>query len=545
VKHPRNASLLVALCTACGSASTQSSDAGPKADASDSGKPVPEAGHDASTNGCALASTKTGPVEGNPSGGTCAYEGIPFAAPPTGNLRWKAPVAPAAWTTPRPSAPASGCPQVASPFGVASTDEDCLYLNVWSPEPRPGGKAPVMVFVHGGAFVYGSGTFSLYDGTKLAGATGNLVVTLNYRLGPFGFLSSPALRSEDKAHGSSGDYGILDQLAAIQWVHDNIASFGGDPSNVTIFGESAGGTSMVIHLASPVSRGLFSRVIIESAAATGYQGAIPTSFSDTFGANLASVLGCTDAATSLACLRGKPTSDVLNALPAGITAVGASMAAYWFPVVDGYVIPKDPIAAIVSGSFAKVPTLLGNNKDEGTLFTYMSPPTDDASYLALEELDYPGHGAAIVAEYPIASYAGSYFEAASAALTNGVFLCPTRRVARAIAASGTPTYRYDFTHVINFLIPNLGAFHSSELLFVFGNPLPSLATLQASELPLSKTMMGYWGSMAKTGDPNGGGRFAWPKYEMSTEPEIVLDLPQSTVTEYEKAQCDFWDGLGL
>jgi len=535
----------VALSTGCGGTSTSSSDAGGKTDARDAGRPVSEGGFDASPTGCALATTKSGPVEGNPSGATCAYEGIPCAAPPVSDLRWKAPVAPTLWTEPRPSAFSSGCPQLASPFGVASTNEDCLYLNVWAPQPRPAGKTPVMVFVHGGGFLEGLASYSFYDGTKLATATGNLVVTLNYRLGPFGYLSNPALRAEDTVHGSAGAYGILDQLAAFQWVRDNIASFGGDPANVTIFGESAGGTSMFIHLASPPSKGLFAKMMIESGWSPYQLAALPQATADAFGANFATALGCTDAATLMTCLRGKDVADALAVPTATSPLTPTPGTVAWFPAVDGYVIPMDPMQAIVAGKFTKVPTLLGNNKNEGTLFTYSAPPTDDASYTALEEATYPGHGAAIVAEYPVASYGGSYLQAASAVLTDGEFVCPARRVARAIASSGTPTYRYDFVHAISFPIPDLGAFHASELLFVFGNPLPSLAMLQTNELPLSKTMMGYWGSMAKNGDPNGGGRFAWPKYDMTTETDLVLDLTQSTETQLEKAQCDFWDGLGL
>jgi para-nitrobenzyl esterase len=535
-------SLLACLAVCgCGSSSASSThhDAGTH-DAAPNDAPNEAAPPPAAT--CGQTMTKDGPVLGTPSGATCAYEGIPFAAPPVGALRWKAPEPPAAWTTPRPSQFQSGCPQSASLFGVASTNEDCLYLNVWTPPPlkkKPlewGAPRPVMVFVHGGGFLDGSGSFPLYDGTKLAAATGNIVVTINYRLGAFGFMSNAALRQEDP-HGSAGDYGIEDQIAAFQWVKDNIAAFGGDAQNVTIFGESAGGSSMFVQLASPLAKGLFEHVMIESGWAPDGHAAFTEAQADAAGSKLASALGCTDASTLLTCLRGKSASQVLAADPA---ATGSGT--YWFPDVDGYVLPQDPLAAFAAGHFNRVPTLLGNNQNEGTLFLFASPPTDPTSFLALEEASDPGHGSAIVAEYPIASYGNSYFQAAAAALTDGEFLCPTRKVARALATAGVATYRYDFAHSISFIVPNLGAFHGSELLFVFGNPIEGVG-LQAAEQPLSDLMQRYWGSMAATGDPNGAARFTWPKYDVTNEPEVVLDLTPSTVNQYRKAQCDFWDGI--
>jgi para-nitrobenzyl esterase len=396
-----------------------------------------------------------------------------------------------------------------------------------------------MIFVHGGSFVYGSGTFPLYDGNQLAASTGNIVVTTNYRLGALGFLSNPELRAEDPSFPTAGDYGILDQVAAFQWVADNIAAFGGSASNVTIFGESAGGTSMFIHLVSPNSKGLFQRVMIESGAAIDGYVATPQSLADALGASFANKLGCTNEATLLSCLRSKPVTDILATVP----TTGIVSTSFW-PVTDGVVIPAEPMTLFASGAFTRVPTLLGNNKNEGTLFTYAAPPTNAASYLALEDTDFPGHGAAIVAEYPVSNYGGSYFEAASDALTDGVFLCPTRKIARAIAKSGQPVFRYDFDHAISFPIPNLGAFHGSELMFVFGNKLEGVTSLTSSETTLSHEMMGYWGRMAKSGSPNESNVFAWPGYELASEPEIVLDLTLSTETELKASQCDFWDGIG-
>jgi para-nitrobenzyl esterase len=499
-----------------------------------------DATSDGAPTGCTVVTTANGPVEGATSGATCTYQGIPYAAPPTGALRWTPPQPAASWTAPRPSAPAAGCAQVASNFGTASSSEDCLYLNVWAPASASSSPRPVMVFVHGGSFLYGSGTFPLYDATNLATATGSIVVTLNYRLGALGFLSNPALRAEDPTFATAGDYGLLDQIAALEWVKTNIAAFGGSASNVTIFGESAGGTSMFVHLVAPKSKGLFQQVIVESGAAVHGNVSIPQATADALGGDFATSMGCTDSATLLTCLRALPIATILAA------ESGSDGAASWWPVTDGVVIPDEPMSLFASGSFTKVPTLVGNNENEGTLFLYQSPPTDAASYQALAEAGWPGQGAAIVAEYPVSNYAGSYFQAAADVETDAVFLCPTRKIARAIAMSGTPTFRYDFDHAITFPIPNLGAFHGSELMFVFGNKLAGLVSLQAEELPLSNEMMGYWGSMAAHGTPNSGdgGAFVWPPYELTTEPEILLDLTLSTETELKKAQCDFWDSIG-
>ena len=500
---------------------------------------------------CSVVQTAQGPVMGDGSDGGCTFLGIPYAAPPTGELRWKPPQPAAAWTTPRPSAAASACPQAASLLGEASTDEDCLYVNIWVPvatAAQPASKRPVMVFVYGGGFTTGSGTVPLYDGTKLASATGAVVVTLNYRLGPFGFLSNAALRAEDPTHPSAGNYGIEDQIAALQWVKTNAAAFGGDASNVTVFGESAGGTSTLTHLASPKSAGLFARAIVESPWAEPSSTSFTTARADAYGAQLAQALDCTRDVDLLSCLRGKEVSDVLQVVAdsGGPFSGGIS----WAPVVDGFVLPDSPLKVFESGSFNEVPTVIGNNRNEGTLFFYvpdsgldLTAPTDDASYLALEEMIYPGHGAAIVAEYPVSAFGGSYAAAAAEAMGDAAFVCGSRRIARALAAAGVPTFRYDFTHALDIGVPGVGAFHASELPFVFGNPLQAALPLTAGELPLSAMMMRYWGSMAKNGDPNTDGEVGWPGYDGRQENQIVLDLSPSTESAFKQDKCDFWDGL--
>jgi para-nitrobenzyl esterase len=486
---------------------------------------------------------------GNASPDGCVYLGIPFAAPPTGALRWKPPQPAAAWTAPRPSVAASACPQTGSTMGQASTNEDCLYLNVWVPAGPAQPSRPVMVFVYGGGYTVGSGTVPLYDGTKLANASGAIVVTLNYRLGAFGFFSNPALRAEDPAHPSAGNYGIEDQNAAFQWVKKNAAPFGGDPANVTIFGESAGGTSVLTHLASPKSAGLFARAIVESAWAMAGQTTFTPAVADKGGAQLAKALDCTDDASLLSCLRGKSAADILQA----VTNLGGPFSGgiNFAPVIDGFVLPDDPVKVFEKGTFNKVPTVIGTNKNEARLFFYVTgsgmdipAPVDPVTYWALEELFYPGKGLSIVDQYPTSSFQGSYKAAAAEAMSDAAFVCGARRVARALAVAGVPTFRYDFTRVLDIGVADLGAFHASELPYVFANPMEPQLALTPSDLSVSKQVMAYWGSMATHGDPNVAGQPTWPRYDMTNETQIILDLTVATESLYKKAKCDFWDSLG-
>lgn len=520
-RHKPNllASALLLAVGAC------SSTAGPTS--SDTGA-TPDSRADAPTT-CPVIQTSGGPVQGELSGGVCGYLGIPYAEPPIGPLRWKAPQPPALWTEPRPSRLPAYCSQEGESAGT--TDEDCLYLNVWAPQPAAPGSA-VMVYVHGGGFVTGSGSVPEYLGANLAATAGVVVVNFNYRLGPLGFLSLPALRAEDPAHPSAGNFGIEDQIAAFRWVKQNAAAFGSDPTKLTIFGESAGGMSMLVHLTSPKSQGLFTRVIVESGAAVRGAVASTTAAADSRSAVLANALGCTDEGTLLSCLRAKPADDVQ-----------AARGLAWGPVIDGFVLQDEPMKLFASGSFAKVPILLGTNKNEGTFFVN-PPPASPLGYKVFADGFALGHSAEIVAQYPVASF-GSYQAAAAEILTDAVYVCPTRRVARACSAAGVPTFLYSFAHPLN--IPghlDLGVFHGTIVFFVLGNRLNYWdRDLQPEEQPLSHQVMAYWGAMAANGDPNVAGQFNWPKYDLSTETNIVLDLTMSTETAYKKKQCGFWDSL--
>jgi para-nitrobenzyl esterase len=533
------AALLLAFASACGD---DSIDAPAGAGASGTGPGAGGGGGDGT-----LVATDRGSVQGSVAGKTRVFLGIPFAAPPVGDLRWKAPQPAAAWSDVlAATARGPACAQLGalSPKFDSSSSEDCLTLNIWAPAAAGASAAPVLVWIHGGTFLIGSGGEAAYDGQRLSEATGAVVVTINYRLGPLGFLAHPQLKAEDPAYPSSGMYGFEDQRAALAWTRDNIGAFGGDPANVTVFGESAGGFSTCYHLVSPKSAGLFHRAIIESGACASGRTATEVA-AEAQGQKLAETLGC-DGADGLSCLRGKPADEVLLALPSGAADILGDVR--WGPVIDGLNLPDDPRVLLEAGEMADVPTLLGTNANEGTLFFALGStkvPDDDA-YLALVEALAPGHGEEILAEYPSRVY-GSPQAAAAASLGDVVFVCPARRTARALAKAGIPAWLYHFTHAPSrALLPDLGAFHSAEIPFVFGNPsalLPNTPTEE--EAPLFAAMTGYWGRMSRTGDPNGDGAFEWPAYAASTDENIVLDLTLSKQGGLRAAQCDFWDALGL
>ena len=488
-----------------------------------------------------VVETDHGKVQGVITAGTRAFLGVPFAAPPVGALRWKAPAPAAAWGDIK-DATKKGlpCPQLDSLTGKpkAAASEDCLHLNVWTPEKASG--APVMVWIHGGGFTIGSGGEITYDGAALSAATGAVVVTLNYRLGPLGFLAHPALTSEDAGHPSSGMYGFEDQRAALSWVKDNAAAFGGDPERITLFGESAGAISTCLHLLSPKSQGLFHRAVVQSGACSLAGGTQASA--ELQGGDLAAAVGCADPPKALECLRGKPPEELLLALPEKPGEIGPGGAA-WVPIVDGYNMPEQPAALLASGSFTKVPTILGTNADEGTIFFFIGlSAKDETEYLDLMSGIWPGHGADIVARYPAATF-GSARAAAIAAIGDGMFVCPGRRTARALAAAGASVYRYDFRHAPKALIPDLGAFHSAEVPFIFGNPYLGIV-LDEEEQKLQAAMRGYWARLAASGDPNNGGAPAWPSYEEATHEHLALDLAISTESGLKESECDFWDPIG-
>jgi para-nitrobenzyl esterase len=498
-----------------------------------------------------------GALQGKPAdGGGRAFLGIPYAAPPVGALRFRAPQPAAAWSGVRDATKRGPmCPQFqlmvggGKPTIATGTDEDCLSLNVWTPAAATAAR-PVMVFLHGGAFVLGSGGDAVYDGANLANAGDVVVVTLNYRLGPLGFAALAALDGEDPASPTSGNYGLVDQRAALQWVHDNIATFGGDPSDVTLFGESAGGASVCLHLVSPGSQGLLHRALMESGPCTAFSYPVRDAW-EAQGQQLATALGCSgaDPTSVRACLRAASVENLLTALPLR-TEIVFGPGVSWQPWVDGTVVPDQPAALFAAGHQADVPLLLGANEDEGSLFFKVlgAHVADDADLRLQLVTLYPAAPSstldAVMARYSSATFGTA--QDAAIRLVGDVLVCDARRVARMHAAAGRPTFLYHFTRAFKWIVPGLGAFHSAELPFVFDNAYQFIPLANA-ELPLSMAMQGYWSRFAAAGDPNAhdasATTVAWPAYAAASDTDLQLDLTIATQTGLRKDACDFWDGL--
>ncbi len=493
-----------------------------------------------------VVSTASGPVRGLVlADGTHAFLGIPYAAPPTGARRWRPPEPPAAWTEPfvanRLGLP---CPQ-AQLFGNGKVEasEDCLHLNVWTPAVAPGARRPVMVFLHGGAFTMGSNSMELYDGAALT-RSGVVVVTPNYRLGALGFLAHPALAAEDPAHPVSGNYGVMDQRLALQWVHDNIARFGGDPENVTLFGESAGAISTCLHMVSPASSGLFQRLITESGTChlvtvPGRDPGTPAEDSaEERGLRLAREVGCGEGDV-LACLRGKTPDELLAASGSPMDLMRPHVP--FGPSVDGEVLPAPPAQLLKEGRYTKVPMLVGTNEDEGSLFTFRAKLDTPEQYEAAVKVRSPDKADALLKLYPVKEHT-SPKAAYNHMLRDALFLCPTRELARTVTAHGQPVYLYQFTYApsrtFNAFMGITGAFHAAELPFVFGATQGGLRLEGEREHVLSRHIMGYWTRFATKGDPNGEGAMAWPLFTPEAEPHLVLGEKLSVGEHLDQAHCD-------
>jgi para-nitrobenzyl esterase len=500
-----------------------------------------------------LVCTEGGMVRGRSAGGVTAYKGIPYAAPPVGALRWRPPRPASPWrevlqaTDYGPACAQS--PAAAEGTGVQGS-EDCLTLNVWMPaaspgqDPRADRGRPVLFFIHGGYFARGSTSFRLngmeaYDGSHLAKRAGAVVVTANYRLGPFGFVAHPALTAESD-HGSSGNYGLLDQIAALRWVQQNIARFGGDPARVLLFGQSAGAISTAALYASPLARDLFARALLHS----GNGSAHALADSERAGAMLAVRLGCDSDPDPAGCLRAKEPAEILAAVPPvfdGGFAFG--------PTVDGWVLPGRPIDLVRQGRGSRVPLILGVTANEFSTMVQDSPTernlaiTSAAEYrLHLRRLLGPGLAELVLARYPLADYE-SPLAALIAIRSDSSFVCPTRRFARA-AATFAPVRRFVFSHTCeSSLLARYGAGHGLDLPFVFGNFV--FGPPSDRERALSETMVRYWARFATRGDPNGAGDPEWALTDPATDPYLSLQEPVIAGRAFRASQCDFWDAVQM
>ncbi len=489
--------------------------------------------------------TPAGVVHGTAFAATRQFLGIPFAQPPVGTLRWQAPHPAAPWaTTLDATKPGNECPQIVPVVNAYAGNEDCLDLNVYAPVSVPTTPRPVMVWIYGGGFTVGSAGD---DNVSNYAANGNAIsVSFNYRLGPLGFLALPALAAEDPHH-STGDLGLLDQQAALRWVQANIASFGGDPHNVTIFGESAGGMSACAQLVSEGSAGLFQKAITESGPCT-----LPTrplAFAESQGAKLAATLGCPAGPALLDCMRSKPVRQVIDALPPDPSFLFGNGAS-WGPVADGATLPANPTAALVAGHFHHVPLIVGANLNEGTLFVALAynavgrSITDAQWASAVDQFFGTSVGAKVRHEYPLSDYpdAGA---ALGQAVGDAVLACP------AVASAGilqkyVPVYEYEYDQVPNpFVLPtpgiDLGAFHAAELPYVFDGPTESSGTIAftPAQQKLATQVSSAWARFAATGNPAGGG-ISWPRLTSPTGSYLSLNTPLATKTAMMQHKCQFW-----
>jgi para-nitrobenzyl esterase len=523
-------------------------------------------------------------VAGN---GITTFLGIRYAAAPTGNLRFAAPTPPAAVSgTIEATTAGSPCPQNPSPFGTASADEDCLFLNVYVPGSSVSAQnnLPVMVFFHGGAFIDGQG--SLYDPTNMAIQGKTIVVTINYRLGILGYLADAALSAE-ASNKVSGNYGFQDQLFSLKWVQQNIGAFGGNPRDVTIFGESAGGFSVCEAVVSPSGAGLFQRAITESGPCAE---PLPTlAGAETSGATIVNALGCNDStsAATVACLRGLSVNAILAEQNNVTAAASLSSLAAFFPNVDGVFIPQEPVLALALGQYNHVPVIEGTNHDEGRLFVALAFDLNPAVG-AITAAEYPAaieniaqtlvtEEAGLLAttstmsstmssssnanevnqitqeilnEYPLKNFPGPG-QALGAVLTDSLFAC-TANISNELFSLKVPTFAYEFNDEnapMLFLPPvsfPYGATHTDELqfLFTFHNP-PFPATLSASEQQLATTMKTYWTNFARNANPNGGGTAIWAPFTI-TDVDVQSLIPPTPTPEFNYAQehkCNFWIGI--
>ncbi len=513
---------------------------------------------DAATGGCPVApstdplvvATDKGLVKGAQAGNGFAFLGIPFASPPIGALRFMPPVPAACWSGVADATRfGNTCAQWNPMSGGVIGSEDCLSLNVWTPAlPSSSSQPlPVLVWIYGGGDLIGANSFAGADGQALSTAENAVVVSFNYRVGALGFLAHPALTASSPQH-TSGNDGLLDALLALQWVQDNIASFGGDKTHVMLFGESAGAINTCALVSSPLAHGLFSSAAMES----GNCAAEPLSYRYVRGAVVADSVGCAFAPDVVACLQSAPLSSI--AQNAGVTFVGSVVsevvtasidAAHiedlpFGPTVDGYVLDATPLATMKAGNHNHVPFVIGTNAQEFAAFIPPSlfpqiPIASCAEYAALVTAAFPGLALPLLQAYPCSIFdpTAGYREFI-AVVTDAFFACPSRRALRAIAATQTePVYRYLFTHGV--------AYHGAEVAYVFGTfaTVPFVPT--AAESTLSSEMQSYWVNLAASGNPNGAGVPTWSAYQPTVDNALQLDTPIGETSAIDAAGCNFWD----
>jgi para-nitrobenzyl esterase len=540
-------------CSGCGSSSSNGGD-------TDSGATTDSGTGDVSTDTPTACNVDTSPkpgkaiveqgaVVGATSGGTYAFLGIPYAAPPVAGLRWMPPQPAACWDGEKQTTAFGTICMQQTQAGAVTGGEDCLTINVWTPSDfTADAKMPVLVFVHGGANIVGSSSDAttdgskLYDGAALSAARHVVVVTFNYRVAAMGFFAHAGLDAE-RTQNASGDWGLHDQVAALQWVQKNAHAFGGDPTHLLLFGQSAGATDVGILYASPLAKGLFSAVLAESG---GWDLQSHAKALD-YGKKLVDGAGCTKStdADTIACLRALPPDAIVKALPQSFD-LAAPTGTIFQPSVDGWIVPDEPTTIVTAGKHNAVPFVLGSNGAE--ISAYVPATMTDADYRArLLALAGTAAGAdAVYAQYPPSDW-GTPRDAFVAAISDAIFTCPTRRMARAAAKGQTlPVHRYFFTHGLANVAPALayvGAFHGLELAFVFRHLSVNGYAPSTGEGALSDAIDDYWTRLASTGDVGGSPEPAWPIYDGASDPYLQLEDPIATGASVHGKQCDFWDAV--
>lgn len=513
-------------------------------------------------------STATGPVSGIVKGGVNEFLGIRYAAPPVGDLRWKPPQAPAAWSqTLQATKFGNTCPQITELgvfAGPVSTTEDCLFLNVFTTKLGEAAKAPVLLWIHGGGLF--DGESNDYDASKLAkgGPSGpTVVVTINYRLGLFGYFGHPAIDAEGH---NFGNYGLMDQQAALRWIKQNIAAFGGDPDNVTVGGQSAGSTSTAAAVISPLSKGLFERAIFQSGPLLTVA---PVSLAETYGSQFADAAHCgtgKDAAAA-SCLRGLTVQQIL-ALQGTASGNGPYVTGL---IVDGTVLPVAADTAWSTGQFNHMPIMNGTVRDEGAFTAsinelffgpltasqfqgFMTKTYDGPAGASFGPPNYPmGTTAAVLKQYPASDFPSASV-AYVAALTDPM-ACRARHLNQALAGQ-VPLWAYEFdVRDAPWYFPPLsfpsGAAHTIDIQFLFpgwsGGPLGRSHPLSQAEQRLSDELVAAWTNFMYSGNPNGKGNAPWPQYAKGNEVYFSQNLPNSSTKAEavfaDQHKCAFWDGV--
>ncbi|HEY2860659.1 MAG TPA: carboxylesterase family protein [Terracidiphilus sp.] len=480
----------------------------------------------------AAVSTRTGKVSGVASAdrSVISFKGIPFAAPPVGPLRWKAPQPASSWQSVlRADHFGASCMQGPnSPFlpwtqeymYVTPASEDCLYLNIWTPKATPGAHLPILVYIYGGGFSSGSGDVPVYDGEALA-KTGMVVVTFNYRVGAFGFFAHPELTSESEHH-ASGNYGLMDQIAALHWVRENIRGFGGDPARVAIAGQSAGAMSVEDLLASPLAKGLFHAAIADSGI--GGRGVPVRSLADAEKAGAA--WAATKKADSLAALRALPAPALLGG--------------QFSPIVDRWVVPDQPMILTTSAGDNDVPVITGFQADDFRMSGAGAQITA-AKYEQRARAMYGSMADQFLKLYPGSTDAEAQQADAQSArdrARSGMYLWASKRA----ATHKSPVYIYYFDRAIPWPAhPEFGAFHSGELPYTFGNLKSLDRPWEPVDEKIAQMMMGYWEHMTASGDPNaGGGAGRWEPVNAAKHEVMRLGADSGPMPAAQDARFDFW-----